>query len=214
MKTTVLIADDHRIFREGLRRILESRPGIEVVGEAGDGVAALEWIRSAEPDVALVDISMPRLSGIEVIRQLAKEALDTRAIVLSAHETHAHVAQALKAGAVGYVVKGDGASELFEAVEAVRAGKSYLSPTIAHGVVQAMTRGGDVRTSATSSLTDRELEVLRHIAEGLSSKEIASALGVSAKTVDTHRANLMSKLKVRKVSRLVRVAIQEGLVST
>jgi len=179
MQTTVLLADDHRIVREGLRRLLESREDIEVVGEAADGEEAVAMASAQHPDVVLMDISMPKLSGIDATRRLCK----------------------------------NGPTDLFAAIDAVRSGDSYLSPSVTQRVVNAIARPGDRPSLAVSSLTERERQVLELIAEGLSSKEIASRLGVSLKTIESHRANLMDKLDIHKVSGLVRFAIRAGLVA-
>lgn len=213
MTTRILIADDHRILREGIRRILEAEPDLTVVAEAGTGEEALHLTVAEVPDVAVIDVTMPRLSGIEAVRRIRSSAPSTRCLALSVHETHLQVTQALQAGASGYVVKSASAQELVEAVRATAQGRAYLSPSIAHCVVEAIAPHREGAASSVAQLSGREREVLQLIAEGLSSKEIAAALGVSLKTVDTHRSNLMGKLNIRKVSKLVRVAIHEGLVA-
>jgi DNA-binding NarL/FixJ family response regulator len=166
-------------------------------------------VRATKPDVLLLEISMPRTSGIETIRWIRDSGCATRCLVVSAHERAGHVTEALRAGAAGYVVKTAGPDELLTAVEAVRAGRLFLSPSIADWVVTDLIE----RKEPASILTPREREVLQLIAEGYSSREMAARLGVSAKTVESHRFNIMSKMKVRKSSQLVRVAIQEGLVA-
>lgn len=213
MTARILIADDHRILREGIRRILETEPDLRVVAEAETGEEAVRLAVEQAPDVALIDVTMPRLSGIEALRRIRSSASTTRCLAFSMHETHLQVTQALQAGASGYLVKNASAQELVEAVRATAQGKSYLSPSIAHCVVEAIAPPRAGAPSAVAQLSGREREVLQLIAEGLSSKEIAGALGVSLKTVDTHRSNLMGKLNIRKASMLVRVAIHEGLVA-
>lgn len=220
MQTTVLLADDHRIVREGLRRLLESREDIEVVGEAADGEEAVAMASAQHPDVVLMDISMPKLSGIDATRRLCKNgngsptpADGMKILILSMHESQTYVEEVLRAGASGYVLKDSAPTDLFAAIDAVRSGDSYLSPSVTQRVVNAIARPGDRPSLAVSSLTERERQVLELIAEGLSSKEIASRLGVSLKTIESHRANLMDKLDIHKVSGLVRFAIRAGLVA-
>lgn len=213
MGARVLVADDHRILREGIRRILEANADLSVVAEADTGEEAVRLAGELTPDVAVIDVTMPRLSGIEAIRRIRNVSPRTRCLALSMHETHVQVTQALQAGASGYVVKTAGADEFVEAVRATAEGKSYLSPSIAHCVVEAIAQPREGSASSVAQLSGREREVLQLIAEGLSSKEIAGVLGVSLKTVETHRSNLMGKLNIRKASKLVRVAIHEGLVA-
>jgi DNA-binding NarL/FixJ family response regulator len=213
MTARILIADDHRILREGIRRILEADKELSVVAEADTGEAAVQLAVEHAPDVAVIDLTMPRLSGIEAIRRIRSAAPRTRCLALSMHETNMQVTQALQAGASGYVVKSASAEDFIEAVHATARGKSYLSPSIAHCVVEAIASPHGGAPSSVAQLSGREREVLQLIAEGLSSKEIAAALGVSLKTIETHRSNLMGKLNIRKASKLVRVAIHEGLVS-
>ncbi len=212
MHTTIVVADDHRIVREGLRRLLESRPDFEVVGEASDGEEAVQLVLDKKPDVALMDIWMPRLSGIDATRRIGRRGLGTKVLVLSMHDGRSYVEEVLRAGAAGYLVKTSSPGDLFSAIDAVRQGNSYLSPAITQQVVDAIARPGDPGPSSLAALTDREREVLQLIAEGLSSKEIAAMLGVTLKTIDSHRSNLMEKLDIHKVSGLVRFAIRAGLV--
>ncbi len=212
MTTTILLADDHRIVREGLRKLLDANDAFEVIAEADDGEEAVQIAEAQQPDIAIMDIWMPRLSGIDAIRRISKTR-STRSIALSMHDSRTYVEEALRAGASGYVVKSSATEDLFEAISAVRAGRSYLSPAVAQQVVEAITRPGDTSASAAAVLTGREREVLQLIAEGHSSKEIAGLLGVSLKTIESHRANLMEKLNIHKVSSLVRFAIRSGLVS-
>ncbi len=210
--TTIVVADDHKIVREGLVKLLEARPDFTVIGEASDGEEAVQMVLEKQPDVVIMDIWMPRLSGIDATRRIGKRGSQAKILVLSMHESRTYVEEVLRAGASGYIVKNSASSDLLQAIDAVRAGASYLSPAITQQVVDAIARPGDSSPSGVAMLTDREREVLQLIAEGLSSKEIASMLGVSLKTVDSHRSNLMEKLDIHKVSGLVRFAIRAGLV--
>jgi len=212
METTILVADDHRLVRAGVRRILENRGDFCVVAEASNGEEAVELTRKKRPHVVLLDLSMPRLSGIEVIRRLAQAGSAAKVLVLSMHEDPSCVEEVLRAGAAGYVVKDAAPNELLCAIDAVRRGDSYLSPSITHQMLNTNVRPGWHR-SASNTLTTREREVLRLIVDGLSSKEIAEQLGISLKTVESHRSNLMEKLGTHKMSSLVRCAIRSGLVA-
>jgi DNA-binding NarL/FixJ family response regulator len=213
METTILLADDHRIVREGLRKILETREDFSIVGEAADGEEAVRLSTEKHPDVVVMDIWMPRLSGIDAIRRILKSRNGTRCIALSMHQGRNYVEEALRAGASGYVVKSSAGEDLISAIDAVRSGRSYLSSAVAQQVVEAITHPDEPGGSNVAALTGREREVLQLIAEGYSSKEIAQMLGVSLKTVESHRANLMDKLNIHKVSSLVRFAIRSGLVA-
>ena len=213
METTIVLADDHRLVREGLRRLIEERSDFRVVGEATTGQEAVELASRKKPDLVLMDISMPGLSGIEATRRICKGTNDTRVLILSMHANRSYVEEVLRAGASGYVLKDAASSDLIQAIDAVRGGDSFLSPGIAHQVVDAIANASERPAAALAQLTDREREVLTLIAEGLSSKQIAERLGVSLKTVESHRANLMDKLEIHKVSGLVRYAIRAGLVS-
>ena len=210
--TTIVVADDHKIVREGLVKLLEERTDFSVIGEASDGEEAVEVVLEKCPDVVIMDLWMPRLGGIDATRLLGDRGSQTKVVVLSMHESRAYVEEVLRAGAAGYVVKASAPSDLIHAIDAVQSGASYLSPSITQQVVDAIVRPGDVPTTGVAVLTEREREVLQLIAEGLSSKEIASMLGVSLKTVDSHRSNLMEKLDIHKVSGLVRFAIRTGLI--
>ena len=192
MTTTIVLADDHRIVREGIRRILKSRDDFEVVGEAANGEEAVALVAEKNPDVVLMDITMPRLSGVDATRRICKAQKGTHVLVLSMHDDRTCVEEVLRAGASGYVVKDSAPAELISAIDAVRAGESYLSPSITHQVVNAIAQPGERPNSAASVLTDREREVLSLIAEGLSSKETPKTRR-SLKTVESHRASLMEK---------------------
>lgn len=210
--TTIVVADDHKIVREGLVKLLEARSDFTVIGEASDGEEAVQMVLEKQPDVVIMDIWMPRLSGIDATRRIGKQGSHAKILVLSMHESRTYVEEVLRAGASGYIVKNSASSDLLQAIDAVRSGASYLSPAITQQVVDAIARPGDSSPSGVAMLTDREREVLQLIAEGLSSKEIANMLGVSLKTIDSHRSNLMEKLDIHKVSGLVRFAIRAGLV--
>jgi DNA-binding NarL/FixJ family response regulator len=210
--TTIVVADDHKIVREGLVKLLEEREDFTVVGEASDGEEAVQMVLEKQPDVVIMDIWMPRLGGIDATRRIGKKGSKSKILVLSMHENRTYVEEVLRAGAAGYIVKNSAPEDLMEAIDAVCAGASYLSPAITQQVVDAISRPGDPTPTGISILTGREREVLQLIAEGLSSKEIAQMLGVSLKTIDSHRSNLMEKLDIHKVSGLVRFAIRAGLV--
>jgi DNA-binding NarL/FixJ family response regulator len=212
MSTTIVLADDHIVVRQGIRKLLEARDDFRVVGEASDGEEAVKLVAEKKPDVALMDLWMPRLSGIDATRRIGKRGLATKVLVLSMHESRAYVEEVLRAGAAGYIVKNAAADDLIEAIDTVCDGVSYLSPAITQQVVDAIARPATSAPSGLGVLTDREREVLQLIAEGLSSKEIAAMLGVSLKTIDSPRSNLMEKLDIHKVSGLVRFAIRTGLV--
>ncbi|MCB1324352.1 MAG: response regulator transcription factor [Spirochaetales bacterium] len=213
-QTRVYLADDHRILREGVRHILSEISGCEVVGEAGDGRQALQEIEEIKPDVAVLDISMPNLTGIEISRQLRRYHPEIKIIILSRHDNEEYIEQLLKHGVDGYVLKDDAGDDLLRAVEAVVKGEKYLSPRIASKVVRDLQR--PARTPAADSpfvlLTNREREILKLIAEGKTNEEIARALWISPRTAKAHRANIMKKLDVHKVTELVRYAIRSGLV--
>lgn len=208
MPLRVLLADDHAIVRDGLKALLSTQPDIEVAGEEHDGEAALVTIRRVKPDVAVLDIRMPGLTGIELARKLNEEGILTGVVLLSMHKEEAFVQAAMDAGVGGYVVKEDAARELIDAIRAVARGDVYLSPRVAGSVVQAIRRGPPPKVP---HLTPRERDVLRLLAEGLTSKEMASRLDLSPKTVDGHRAAIMDKLGIRSVAGLVKYAIRNHL---
>ena len=213
METTIVLADDHRLVREGLRRLLEERGDLRVVGEATTGQEAVELAAREKPDLVLMDISMPGLSGIDATRRICANGGASKVLILSMHDNRSYVEEVLRAGASGYVLKDSASSDLLQAIDAVRSGNSFLSPTVTREVVDAVARPADRPEAALAGLTERERQVLALIAEGLSSKQIAKQLGVSLKTIESHRANLMDKLDIHKVSGLVRFAIRSGLVT-
>ena len=220
----VLLADDHRIVREGLRSLLEAQDDIEVVAEAADGRQALEMAAEHEPDIVVMDVAMPQLNGIEATRRLVSDQPETKVVALSMHSDRRYVSEALKAGASGYLLKDGAFDELVSAIRAVVANKVYLSPRVAGVVVDAYVRrlpGEDAGNAhperrdgnAFHKLTVREREVLQLMAEGFATKEIAARLHVSVKTVETHRRQLMDKLQLYSVAEVTKYAIREGLTS-
>jgi DNA-binding NarL/FixJ family response regulator len=205
----VLLADDHALLRAGLRTLLAGRGGIVVVAEAGDGREALRLVREQRPDVALVDVAMPGLSGLELAERIADEQPATRVLILSMHKDEAYVRRALHAGVAGYLLKDSDTDELERAIRAVARGDGYFSPAVSALLAGEYRRGGEPPAEA---LSPRQREVLRQIALGRSTKAIARALGLSVKTVETHRAGLMRRLHIHDVAGLVRYALREKLV--
>jgi DNA-binding NarL/FixJ family response regulator len=209
----ILLADDHTLVRAGIRSLLESVPGLTVVAESGDGREALELIVKHRPDVALLDIGMPGLSGIEVARRCTQESPRTKVIILSMHADATYVRQAMRAGVAGYLLKGAAVVELPFAVESVMRGEIYLTPRISQAVVDGYLRDGGDEPAPLEALTDRQREILQLVAEGKSTKEIAHLLDLSVKTVETHRTRIMERLDIHDVPGLVRFAIRAGLIS-
>jgi RNA polymerase sigma factor (sigma-70 family) len=211
----VLLADDHTLMREGVRRILSADGGIEVVAEVGDGQAAVAETIAQQPDVAVLDITMPGGGGLEAARQIRARAPEVRILILSMHLQPEYLMESVRAGAHGYLVKDAAASELVSAVRAVCGGDTYYSAAVSAQMSDLLRRKleGEEVTNALERLSPREREVLRHISEGASNKEIASALGISVRTVETHRDSLMKKLGIHSVAGLTRFALRCGLVS-
>jgi DNA-binding NarL/FixJ family response regulator len=208
----VLLADDHAIVREGLRALIDKQPDMEIVGEARDGREAIRMAREQVPDVAILDVSMPGLNGVEATRRITRELPDIKVLGLSMHTERQFVGAVIDAGASGYLVKDCALEELIRAVRCVVNGQVYLSPSVAGVVVEGYRAKGHGE-SAFSALSLREREVLQLIAEGLSTKEIAGHLNVSAKTVGTHREHIMTKLEIRSIAGLTKYAIREGVTS-
>jgi DNA-binding NarL/FixJ family response regulator len=215
MKARVFVADDHALLRAGLVKLLETMDGVEVVGQASDGEEVLTRAAQCMPDMVLLDIAMPKLSGLDVCARLTKGHAGVRVLMLSMHKEQQYVRKALQNGASGYLLKDAAPDELELAICAVMNGRTYLSPALAHGMVTDMvgTLKGNAGTHNNASLTPRQLEVLKLAAEGLSTKEIAIKLDLSVKTVDTHRTNLMNQLGIHDLAGLVRYAIRNGIVS-
>jgi len=212
LRIRVLLADDHRLFRDGLRTLLEQEPDLEVVGVAADGQSVLTQIGSCRPNVVLMDVSMPGLNGLEATRHLRADHPDVAVLMLSMHADHRFVVEALRAGALGYVPKDCEISELSAAIRAVFRRQFYLSPLLAGRIVRDyLALMGDRADSAFSVLSAREREVLQMLAEGRSAKDVAGTLSVSIKTVETHRKNIMDKLDIHSVAELTKYAIREGI---
>lgn len=208
----ILIVDDHNLVRAGIRRMLDGLlSNMEIVGESGNGREALHMIADNRVELLITDLSMPDIEGANLIRQAKKRAPGLKCIVLSMHTTQEHVVAALRAGADGYVHKNASATELRDAVQSVAAGETYLHPSIAGSVVDLL-RESDGSGDTLDQLTERQREVLKLIAEGRTTREIADQLNVSAKTVETHRSQLMERLNIRNVPGLVKLAIRKGLV--
>ena len=210
----ILLADDHTVVRQGLRRVLEDRPDWEVVAEAGDGREAVRQAEEVRPDVAIIDVAMPLLNGIETTRQIARKAPATRILVLSMHSDEAYVNQILKAGATGYLLKDSADVDLLQAVEAVSKGKSFFSPAIAKVMLDDYVRqlADKGITDRYESLSEREREIFQLIAEGKANKEMAVLLSISPSTVETHRARIMEKLDLHSAAEIVLYAVRRGVI--
>ena len=208
----VVLADDHTLVRAGIRALLERAEEIEVVGEAGDGHEALELIRRQTPDVVLLDVVMPGVNGFEVLRHIREEFPSVRVIILSVHETEEYAASALQRGAAGYLPKKAASSELVEAIKKVMVDEIYVSPKITGKTTSEYDILASADNRPTKELTPRQRDVLKMIADGLSTKQIAKVMNISAKTVETHRALLMDRLNIHDVAGLVRYAIRIGLI--
>ena len=215
MTITVFIADDHAIMREGLRLILEAEGDITVIGDAPDGRQAVREIQRLTPDVAILDIAMPMLNGIEAAAQIISSKASTRILILSMHSSKEHIFRALEAGAMGYLLKESAGKEMVKAVRAVYSGHRFLSDRISHRVIEDYIhqRRADSKESLIRQLSPREREVLQLVVEGQSSAEIAQTLFLSPKTVETYRSRLMHKLGIKDLPTLVKFAIQHGMTS-
>jgi DNA-binding NarL/FixJ family response regulator len=210
----VLLADDHALVRAGIHSLLDKMPSVEVVAEAGDGREALALIKKHMPDIALMDITMTGLNGLEATARAVKEFPSVKIIILSMHANEEYVMQALRAGAAGYLLKDAATIELGFALQAVSRDETYLSPAISKRVIDSYLNRVSPQQSPLEQLTSRQREILQLIAEGKSTKEIAFLLNVSIKTVETHRAQLMDRLDIHDVPNLVRYAIRVGLVTS
>ena len=214
-KTAVVIVEDHRLFREGLKSLLADKTNFEIVGEAGDGLEALRCIRKRQPNLVLLDISMPKMNGISVMREINSQFPEIKILALTIHESDQYVLEAFEAGADGYCLKDAGRRELMVAITSVLDGKKYISPTISDKVMEGYLTGRKKLKSQTTwdTITPREKEVLKLLGEGYQNKEIADMLHISVKTVEKHRANIMNKLDLHNAAALTAYAIDHGLVA-
>jgi two-component system, NarL family, response regulator NreC len=214
-KTRILLADDHKLMRSGLKALIEQQPDLTVVGEADDGRQAVALAASLQPDLLVMDIGMPNLNGIEAARQITQANPGTAIVILSMHSDESYVLRALKAGAKGYLLKDSAESDLIRAVHAVAGGKSFFSPAVSKVLlddyVRKLQRSG--AEDAYDLLTPREREILQLIAEGKSNKDVANLLNLSVYTVETHRSNIMEKLNLRGIPELILYAVRKGIIS-
>ena len=217
MSVKVILADDHQMFREGLRSLMERQTDIEIIAEAADGRSIVKLLQEVSPDVIIMDVSMPGLNGIEATRQIKATYTDVKVIALSMHSSRRYVIEMLKAGASGYLLKDCAVSELCEAIRIVAAGQVYLNPRIGTLVIndylQRLSETPVAEPADSSVLSAREREVLQLLTEGKRTKEIASILHVSVKTVERHRQNITGKLNINSIAELTKYAIQEGITS-
>jgi DNA-binding NarL/FixJ family response regulator len=212
---SIVIAEDHTILREGLNALLSSQPDLKVVGEAGDGLEAISCVQECSPDLVLMDLSMPRMTGIDAIRKIKEELPQTKILALTAHETDEYILSTLTAGADGYVLKDANSDELLTAIRQVLGGRRYLSQGLSGTTVDRLLDGdkaSDIK-SAWESVTQREREILKLIAEGHKNKDIADLLSISPKTVEKHRMNLMEKLDIHNAAELTALAAKKGLIN-
>jgi two-component system response regulator NreC len=211
----ILLGDDHTLLRQGLRKILQERSDWDVIAEAGDGREAVRQALAVQPDVAILDIGMPLMNGIEATRQIVRRRPDTHVLILSMHANEAYIIQALKAGAKGYLLKDSADTELIRGVAAVASGKSFFSPAVAKVMLDDYVRHLAEKGIADrfDSLSEREREIFQLVAEGRSTKEIAELLSVSPATIETHRAHVLQKLDVHNTAELVLYAVRRGVIS-
>ncbi len=215
MPVRILIADDHQVVRTGLRALLESRTGWQVCAEAANGREAVEKAGQLKPDVAVLDIGMPLLNGVEATRQIRKLSPQTEVLILTMHDSEVLVQEVLEAGANGYILKDDADRNLVAAVDALRRHKPYLSSRVSEAASSAVgSDGSSFSRSSRSRLTPREREILQLLAEGKSNKEVAGFLGISVKTAETHRANIMLKLDFHSITELVRYAVRNKIIQS
>jgi DNA-binding NarL/FixJ family response regulator len=210
----ILVADDHTLVRQGVRKILETQPGWEVIAECGDGRDAIAMTFEKQPDVVILDIAMPRLNGVEAVQQIVKRAPNVRVLILSMFADEAYVTRAVRAGALGYLLKDSADVDLIGAVTAVSQGKSFFSPAVARIILDEYGRqvAERVVTDRFETLSEREREVFQLVAEGSSNKEVAGMLHISPATVETHRARLMEKLDIHSTAELVLCAVRKGVI--
>jgi len=210
---TLLLADDHKVVRQGLRAVLEAEPGFKVIGESGNGLDVLRLVEQLQPDVLVLDLMMPGLNGLEITRQVTKTSRKTRVIVLSMHKDESYVLEAMKNGATGYVIKDSSVEELIKAVHEAEANRRYLGPPLSNSAIEAyIQRASTTELDSYHSLTTREREVFQLTAEGYTSSEIGARLFISPRTVEVHRANMMDKLDLHSQIDLIRYAIKRGIL--
>lgn len=214
MSLRILLADDHRLVRQGLRKMLEEHPEWQVVAEAGDGREAVRLAEESKPDVAIIDVAMPLLNGVETTRQISRRAPRVHILVLSMHADEAYVTQIMKAGAIGYLLKDSADVDLMKAVTAVAQGQSFFSPAVARLMLDdyVKPKADGEPTDRYETLSDREREVFQLVAEGKSNKEVAAILFISVNTVETHRARILEKLNVHSAAEIVLYAVRRGVV--
>ena len=211
----MVIVEDHTLLREGLKSLLSSHPHLEIVGEADNGLDAIRCIAKLKPTLVLMDLSMPKMNGMDALKAIKKRSPDTKVIVLTVHKSEEYILAALDAGANGYVLKDSTSSELMMAITTILSGKRFISPGISEKVINGYLEGrkSGKPSSSWSTLTQREREILKMIAEGYTNKDIAEYLCISIKTVEKHRSNLMKKLNLHSISALTTFAIEKGLVN-
>jgi DNA-binding NarL/FixJ family response regulator len=210
----IVLCDDHVMFREGIRGVIEIMPELKVVGELGDGLELMEFMKTANPDMVILDISMPKVQGIEATKEIKKTHPKVKVLILTMHKSTEHLIRAFSVGADGYLLKENARSDLIAAIDKIRHGKTYVSPLITDQIGEMFVHRKGRPTAPTETLTSREIEVLTLLSEGKSSKEIAELLFISTMTVQNHRANIKKKLNIRKNADLVKYAIQRGYTST
>jgi len=208
MRLRIILAEDHTIVLQGVRALLE-KEGFDIVGQAQDGRSAVELAKRLKPNIAILDIAMPSLNGIDAAREILRASPDTRTILLTVHEENQYVVEALRAGVSGYLLKSKAASDLVQAIKEVSQGALYLSPGLSRDAVRSLLENKEVKTDL---LSPREREVLQLIAEGKSTKEVGTILGISVKTAESHRSRLMEKLYIHETATLVRYAIRQGVI--
>jgi DNA-binding NarL/FixJ family response regulator len=215
-KKQIFIVEDHRLFREGLKAMLSLDSGYDVIGEAEDGIEAVRLIRKSKPDLVLLDLSMPRMNGFSVLREIKTAMPEVKILVLSIHESDQYVLQAFEARADGYAIKDSSREELRVAIRSVLEGKKYISPGVAGNVLEGYLDGRKTlkSKSAIDTVTEREKEILKLLGEGYQNKEIADLVHISVKTVEKHRANIMAKLDLHNAAALTAFAFEHGLITT
>lgn len=211
---TIVLADDHPIVRHGLRALLEAEPDFTVIGEAEDGASALDLIEQKRPDVLVIDVMMPGMTGLEAVGQVSRRSPNTRVLVLSIYRNEAYILAALRNGAAGYILKSTGAEELIQAVRIVASGRRYLCPPLSERAIEVyLQKAGSATLDVYETLTLREREVFQLIAEGHTSQEIGEKLSISHRTVEVHRTRIMQKLDLRNQTELIRFALRRGILA-